>query len=427
MMDRFAAAKPGTPLKWLFLDLNSYFASVEQHLRPALRHRPVAVVPVMSRSTCVIAASYEAKVFGVKTGTPVWEALQRCPGLVLVQAQHERYVALHHRIIEVVDQYLPVSQVCSIDEMACELMGRERDPAQAVALAQQIKQGIAQQVGETLRCSIGIAPNRFLAKVASDMQKPNGLVVLPAEHLQERLSRLSVTDLPGVGYHMAHRLHRAGVDTLPQLWALTPQQMRQLWGSVVGERFWYALHGQEIAETRTEIDQKSISHSHVMAPALREPVQSRWVARRLLVKAASRLRRLGYFTASLSLSLRLEAGPRYRQDERFMPTQDTFSLLQTLDRLWEALSGVFQNRRIKKVSLVLGRLQAEGTLSLNLFAQDPHQLVQRQTSLSRLMDQLNARYGRDTLMVGLMPKLRQPDVGTKVAFDRIPHLAEFYE
>src|ERR1700746_1386837 len=116
----------GPCLNWLFVDLNSYFASVEQEVRPDLRGRPVGVVPMMADTTCCIAASYEAKAFGVRTGTIVADAKRMCPDIVLVEARHEIYVEYHHRIVEAVETCLPVTAVMSIDEMVCRLMGRGR-------------------------------------------------------------------------------------------------------------------------------------------------------------------------------------------------------------------------------------------------------------------------------------------------------------
>src|ERR1017187_6716493 len=126
-------------LNWLFVDMNSYFASVEQDARPELRGHPVAIVPMMADSTCCIAASYEAKACGVKTGTIVAEAKRLCPGLVLVEARHELYVAYHHRIVEAVESCLPVTAVLSIDEMACRLRGRERPLVAALELGRRVK------------------------------------------------------------------------------------------------------------------------------------------------------------------------------------------------------------------------------------------------------------------------------------------------
>ena len=132
-----ARPEDGQRLNWLFVDMNSYFASVEQDTRPELRGRPVAIVPMMADTTCCLAASYEAKAFGVKTGTIVADAKRLCPGLVLVEARHELYVQYHHRIVEAVESCLPVTAVLSVDEMACRLMGRERPLLAAMELGRQ--------------------------------------------------------------------------------------------------------------------------------------------------------------------------------------------------------------------------------------------------------------------------------------------------
>src|ERR1700744_3556707 len=141
-------------LQWLFVDLNSYFASVEQELRPELRDRPVAVVPVLADTTCCIAASYEAKRFGVRTGTMVSEARQMCPGILLVEARHELYVEYHHKVVEAVESCVPVTSVMSIDEMACRLIGQEQPMLAALELGRQVKSAIRSKAGSTLRCSV---------------------------------------------------------------------------------------------------------------------------------------------------------------------------------------------------------------------------------------------------------------------------------
>ena len=144
-------------LRSLFIDFNAYFASVEQQDRPELRGRPIAVVPVMADTSCAIAASYEAKAHGVKTGTLVREARKLCPGIKLVPARPALYVHYHHRLVSLINQCIPTAFIGSIDEMACELIGRERQRANALAIAHGIKRRLA---GETpfIKASIGIAP-----------------------------------------------------------------------------------------------------------------------------------------------------------------------------------------------------------------------------------------------------------------------------
>ena len=167
-------------LRCLFVDFDSFFASVEQNDAPHLRGRPVAVIPVASTTTCCIAASKEAKRdFGIKTGTGVAEALQRCPDIALQIARPARYVRVHHQFLEAIQTCIPHGKAASVDEVPCWLIGRERQRHNAIAIARNIKQALRDTgFSDSLSCSIGIAPNKFLAKTASDMNKPDGLTVI---------------------------------------------------------------------------------------------------------------------------------------------------------------------------------------------------------------------------------------------------------
>ena len=289
-------------LNWLFVDLNSYFASCEQQDLPDLRGQPVAVVPMMADTTCCIAASYEAKAYGVKTGTIVADAKRMCPGIILVEARHELYVDYHHRIVEAVESCLPVTAVLSIDEMACRLMGRERPLLAAMELGRKVKARIREQVGPMLRSSVGLATNRYLAKIASDMEKPDGLVALTLDVLPEALSRLTLRDLPGIGARTEKRLNEKGIHTMPELLALNCEQAGELWGSVWGERLWHWLQGQDFDMAETE-HLKSISHSHVLAPEMRTAEKAWAVAHKLLHKAAMRLRSGRLWASSIGLAV----------------------------------------------------------------------------------------------------------------------------
>ena len=201
-------------LRSLLVDFNSYFASVEQQVEPRLRGRPVGVVPMMADTTVCIAASIEAKTFGVKTGTKVGDAKRLCPGIELVIARHSLYIDFHHRAVAAVDTVVPVRQVLSIDEMDCELSGRWREPERALGLARKVKETLRARVGECLRTSIGIGPNVFIAKTASDMMKPDGLVLIEKRELPQRLYGLGVRDLSGIGRQMEKRLAGHGIRTV---------------------------------------------------------------------------------------------------------------------------------------------------------------------------------------------------------------------
>ena len=233
-------------VQWLFLDLNAFFASCEQQQSPALRGKPVIVVQTLTDSAVAIAASYAAKAFGIKTGTLVRDARRLCPEVIPVQANHRLYTDYHDCILAAVDTCLPVEKVCSIDEMACKLMGTERQVPVARELALKVKRALRDQLGECLTCSIGIAPNVFLGKVGSDLQKPDGLVVITKDDLPKILLGLELQDIYGIGARMEQRLHRAGIVNAEQLWKATPLQLRRVWGGINGVLFHQMLHGVDI-------------------------------------------------------------------------------------------------------------------------------------------------------------------------------------
>src|SRR5271154_1994076 len=198
-------------VQWLFLDLNAFFASCEQQDNPALHGQPIIVVQTVTSSACAIAASYEAKRLGITSGTLVHEAKQICAAVIPVQARHRLYTEYHERMLAAVDTCVPVEKVMSIDEVACKLMGTQRQIPAARDLALKVKQALREQVGECLTCSIGIAPNVFLGKVGSDLQKPDGLVVITHDDLPGILLGLELQEIYGIGERMEERLHRAGI------------------------------------------------------------------------------------------------------------------------------------------------------------------------------------------------------------------------
>lgn len=417
-------------LRWLLLDLNSYFASVEQELRPELRGRPVAVVPVMADTTCAIAASYEAKAFGVRTGTRVGDAKRMCPGIELVEARHDVYVDYHNRIVEAVERCVPVSAVLSIDEMASSLIGREQPLSSALDLAKRIKLSIRENVGSTLRCSIGLAPNRYLAKIASDLQKPDGLVALTPDQLPSALSRLTLRDLPGVGARMEKRLNEQGIRTMAQLLALDREHLNRVWGSINGEKLWYWLRGEDFQDAELE-HQKSISHSHVLPPDLRTDDGCYAVAHKLLHKAAMRLRTARLWTTNVSLTIKYATARGESQHSSgihqsvwseglsVIECQDNQTLIEALQKLWSARPQDEKHRKPFYVGVRLGNLVPDHLHTLSLFSS--LETETRRNRLTSTMDALNQKYGTATLFPASM-LLARAAAPTRIAFTSIPDL-----
>lgn len=418
---------PNLPLRWLYFDLNSYFASVEQQIEPHLRGKPVAVVPVMSDSTCAIAASYEAKAFGIKTGTRIYEAKKICPELICVEARHDAYVEYHHRIKNEVEKHLPVSVTASIDEFACRLMDNESLPEVARSIAVKMKAGVAKNVGEYLNSSIGIAPNKYLAKVATELEKPNGLVLLNEADLPQRLFGLKLRDLPGIGHNMEQRLRMNGIGDVKTLMKFSPKQMRQIWHSVWGEKMYYMLRGIDVPDVETS--RSTVGHSHVLAPEMRPPSQAIHVARRLAVKAASRMRRLEFCAQAFVLSVRMEDDRRWAAEMTFHAADDNIIFLEMLHQLWAEMLIEEKNPRLKKVSVTLHKLKAKSEIQPELFDAFDEELQKRKRAgkLSTAMDKLNKKFGRDTVSIGIMPEQGRSFSGTKIAFTRIPDIQEFLE
>ncbi len=397
---------------WLFLDMNAYFASVEQQRQPKLRGKPVAVVPTMTDSTCCIAVSYEARPWGVKTGTNVGEARRRCPGLQLVEGRHQHYIATHHQIVEAVQTVLPVEKICSIDEMVCQLSPPHRRVEIAQQVAGKVKRAIKEQVGPYLRCSIGLAPNRFLAKVASNLQKPDGLSAILREQLPHRLHSLKLSDLPGIGRNMERRLASRGVTSVRQLCALSKPAMHGMWQSILGEEWWHALRGDELPDK--PITHQTIGHSHMLPPALRTDEGARAVLIRLLHKAAARLRKQGYVARRLVVTVRyVGEWPTWSVKTPVNRCSDTPTLLKALVALWDErpLGGV-----PLQAAVTLTHIELAAGTPLPLFAEDRAAIRAAET-----MDSVNQKLGVNSLYFASMHETREA-APMRVSFTHIPDI-----
>ncbi|NLX15145.1 MAG: DNA polymerase [Phycisphaerales bacterium] len=401
-------------LRYLFVDMNSYFASVEQQERPELRGRPIGIVPSMVETTCCIAASYEAKRAGVKTGTSVHQARGLCPSIQFIEARPPLYVQYHHRILDVAEQVVHVEQVCSIDEFYSKLIGRECLTSNAVDLAWKIKGYLREQVGACLRCSVGIAPSVWLAKVATDMEKPDGLSVILPEDIPHLLFSLDLKDLPGIGRRMEARLHAHGIQTVRQLWALNLRQLQAIWGSRVwAETWWHHLRGHDLPPKPTF--RRMVGQSHVLAPSLRHPAGVRAVLIRLLHKAAARLRKLRYRADLLTIGVEHLDRPPWSGQTRLGCVSDTFSILQGFQRIWPAWPGGAPLRAAVTLSHLIS--QAGATLPLFRYQQNLDRLAE-------IMDRLNLKYGRYIVYFGGMFGSDQA-APTRISFTQIPDQEDF--
>ncbi len=401
-------------LRTLAVDFNSYFASCEQQERPELRGKPIGIVPVLAETTCCIAASYAAKARGVKMGTGMAEARALCPDIVIVQQRPALYINYHRRLVEAIESCIHVTVTKSIDEVECDLTETFAPRESAMAVARQIKDRVARQVGPWLTCSIGIAPNWLLAKLATDMQKPDGLVVLDDVDIPQRLLALELTDFCGIGPRMDHRLRAHGIDSVGKLYGATKAELRGIWGGVEGERMHRRLRGENIPLPQTQ--HQTVGHSHVLPPALRTEVKSLAVLHRLLQKAAMRLRSIGHYAGGLAAFVGFRDGARWSEELRFNETQDTMALTGALNQLWARRPDGVRRRTPVQVGVVLNRLLPMRGHTPDLFDQE------RDTARERLhhaMDTLNQTFGNGSVFYGGAFGVTD-NAPMRIAFTRIP-------
>jgi DNA polymerase-4 len=397
--------KGAQPLRWLFLDLNSYFASVQQAEHPHLRDRPVAVVPMITDSTSVIAASYEAKAFGIRTGTNVGDALKMCPDLELVTGDHKVYTAYGARIKEVLEDVLPIDKVCSIDEMRFRLLGREMDRQAAEELALRMKKALHDHVSPWVKASIGIAPNSFLAKLATDMKKPDGLVIIEGEELPDRLKGLKLTEFCGINYRMEARLKAAGIFISDDMIKCSAEELRKAFQCVTGERWWFLLRGWDLPDIPTQT--RSLGHSHVLAPELRNDQDARDVLIRLAHKAVARLRQDDLFATEMSVSIRGKYRS-WRSSMKLSGVQDTPTITSCVLDMWESRTFDIPSQ----AAVTFTGLRRREEVTLNLFDQ-----TLEKAEMSRAVDKMNKRYGKNQVHLASIHEVRDT-AEERIAFNK---------
>ena len=407
---------------WLFLDLNSYFASVEQQDRPELRGRPVGVVAVDTDSTCCLAASYEAKAYGVKTGTSVKDAKTQCPHIKIVVARPKLYVEYHEKIKAVINEHMPIDEVRSVDEVACRLTGREQFLPNATTLAYRIKQAL-RNLGPALRCSIGLAPNSYLAKTAADLCKPDGLTILLKEDLPHALHCMKLRDVIGISHAMERRLNNHGITTVEQLLKFSSEEMRRIWHSVLGETMWYWLHAEDWKQ-KPESDRKSIGKQHVLAPKYRTRDQAYLVGLKLLSNAAMKLRRLNMWAHGIGITVLFTHWEKETQKSNhpsgwnahrnITACRDTITLQDHFRGLWKDCPDYSPvHVGVWLFNLIPGKLHTPG------FFDD-----QKREAISKAMDTINKDFGQHMAYMGGLHGLGDA-APTRIPFFSVPELVDF--
>lgn len=332
------------PLRRFFIDMNSFYASVEQQDNPRYRNRPLIVVPCVSDFTCAIAASYEAKALGIKTGTRVSDAKKICPDIYIVEARPKRYVEIHNDIIRILSENFKKIKILSVDEMTCHLDDNV-DEYDCFFISEKIKQQFKEELGDHLTCSVGVAPNTFLAKVASDFDKPNGYYCMNFQDIKEEMSKLNLTELPGIKKNMASRLAKVGIKSIEDLYNSDEIRLKDGWQSIVGIKWYHMLRGSTACDYGEHIYDipKTIGHSHVLPPNKRNYHGAYEVYQSLIFKSLERLKKYRLSASQLFIyvswkNYQSKTGGTYQKFTRkTLPSCDFKYWTKQASDLWEKM------------------------------------------------------------------------------------------
>jgi DNA polymerase-4 len=412
----------------LYIDFDGFFASVEQQCRPALRDRPVGVVPFAEAThSCVIACSREAKLLGVKNVMAIEEARALCPEIILVPQSPDLYRRAHNTLISEIAAVVPIDAVKSIDELTCRLAPSQRsDP---LAVGRMVKERIKKYVGPYITCSIGFAANRQLAKIACKVGKRvdgsygDGSCVWHPRDMPGPLLKLAMQDIPGIGARMELRLAQSGIKSVVDLLATQPKHMRKLWGNVTGERLWYALHGYDVQTPPT--GRSMYGHGRILPPDHRSIDDAKNASRLLIVKAARRMRRDGWNAGRMWLHLETWEKSVFRA--AWLPAvRDYQIILSTLGKLWtDGLRDIPPRTRIFCVSVTLADITRADERQLDMLLNDD-KVRRKCESVTDAMDKINSKYGQTLVSIG--PWVPPPGgyAGGKISYTRIPRVEDFW-
>jgi DNA polymerase-4 len=367
----------------LHLDMNAFFASVEQQTDPALRGKPIAVIG--TGRTVVTTASYEARAFGVKTGMNTWQARQVCPQITFVVGDNRKYTDTSTRIVAMMRDYTPLVEVFSIDEAFLDVTASLSLFGSAERIAYLLKARIRHEFG--LTCSIGIAPNKLLAKLASEMQKPDGLTIIAPELVDAVLERMPVKELCGIGAQVARQLADFGIFTCGQLGRFPVATLTRRFG-INGERLSRMGRGIDpspVIPPEEEAAVKSVGHSMTLA----HDVTGREALRKYLLQLAEmvgrRARRYGVSGKTVHLTLRYDDFTTVgRQQTRSVPTNQSAALYRDALAILDSLA---LDRPVRLLGVRITNLVHHGN-QVPLFEQE-----RRAVLATAAMDEANRRFG----------------------------------
>ena len=372
----------------LHIDMDAFFISVEQRDDPSLRGKMAAVCGSLSRSV-VTSATYEARPFGIRAGMSVQEAKRRCPQLILVEGNHTKYTETAARIFSILKDYTPLVEVASIDEAYLDITQSQTLFQSPLHIGQLIKNRILEEEG--LTCSVGIAPNRLLAKLGSRLKKPDGLVVVRKEEVDGVLEDLPVNKLNGIGPKLTEELNSIGIFSCGQLGSFPVSLLIKRFGVIGGRlhEMGLGLDDSPVVSLEEEEDAKSISHSVTLEEDTSDPEMLKKVLLQLAERVSRRMRKDRFYGRRISVTVRYSDFFTFSKQNTLSKWMNSGN--EIFRYAFEIFHSVSHPKPIRLLGVEVSLLKKEWC-QLDLFEKG-----EKKEKLLKAMDRVNERFGDWTL------------------------------
>jgi len=404
------------PSTILHIDLNSCFATIEQQANPHLRGKPVVVAAYNSPAGCILAASIEAKKLGIKTGFRVKEGRLLCPNLIVLSSDPWKYRHVHLKLRSLLSSYIDIVTPKSIDEFVLDL---EKSPIALrlgmIKTAEEIKKRIKEEIGEWLVVSIGIAPNRFLAKTASNLDKPDGLREINKENFKEVYRNLKLTDLCGIKIANTARLNNIGIYTVLDFYQAASWQLKGAFQSVCAYYWYLRLRGWEVDEI--DFTRKSFGNSYALPKPVMTPEEIGPILQRLVEKTGERMRISGFKAFGIHLGLLYRDYSFWHHGLKLKTA--LFDSREIYKALFKILLSCPYRKPLRQIAESVFNLEPLGQSQLELFSD-----TLKKENLTKAIDKVNDKWGDFVITPARMLGAKK-QVLDRISFGGVKELEEF--
>lgn len=403
------------PATIMHIDLNSCFASIEQQANPLLRGKPIAVAAYTTPNGCILAPSIEAKALGIRCGMRVREGRMLYPGLIILPPDPRKYRYVNRRLLQLLKAYTPTVEVKSIDEMNLDLGNTPTIRRGLHSLGREIKAAIRCQIGERMTVSIGIANNRYLAKLAANLNKPDGLDEINASNLRSVLASMDLTDLFGIKDRNKARLMRVGITTPLSMLDSSPHTLVAAFEGIVGYYWHLRLRGWEVDDA--EFERKSIGHTYALKHQKVTASEAARLLCKLTEKVGVRMRRLGY--AARGIQVGVLFADRASWQRRAVHSTPFFASSDLYRRVMRLYSEAPTDKLIHSLAVTCYYLVSQPLQQLTFIRDE-----QKKRNLTLALDAINERWGDFTITPATMMGM-ESTINDRIAYGGVKDLEEF--